>query len=110
MSTRSKNSKEHDMRKHRGAILIVLSVSVVLALATVAVLAQGNSLAIRRWVIAGGGGSAGSDGVSIRDTVGQPVIGRSAEGDISLSAGYWAGSVSGATYTYYFPIVMRDSR
>jgi hypothetical protein len=101
------------MNKHGVAVLIVLSLGLVLALATVTVLARGNALASNWWVIAGGGDAISRGKVSVHDTVGQPIVGPSAEGNISLTAGYWYGSASGALpgseHTRYFPIVLRDS-
>ena len=37
-------------------------------------------------------------------TLGQPMIGQSSSGDVSLSAGYWG---AGAEYLVYLPMVMR---
>ena len=73
---------------------IRLFAGLILALATVTVLAQGNSPTINWWVISGGGGTGGHGNVSINDTLGQPIIGPSSESNVSLTAGYWYGAVS----------------
>ena len=71
----------------RWLTIIVLG---LLALATGAALAQGGE-AIGWWVIAGGGATSTGGSVDIYDTLGQPVVGRSSNGSVALSAGYWYG-------------------
>lgn len=53
------------------------------------VLAEGGGPAVEWWVIAGGGGPASGTGVTLNDTVGQPVTGISSAEGASLAAGYW---------------------
>ena len=56
-------------------------------------LAQGTAT-INRWVISGEGAPSSGGSVALNDTLGQPVIGPSSGGDVSLQAGYWgAGAV-----------------
>jgi hypothetical protein len=51
-------------------------------------LAQGSA-AVNWWVVAGGGAPSTGGGVTMNDTLGQPVIGPSSGGTVSLAAGYW---------------------
>ena len=69
-------------------------------------LAQGSMPAINWWVIAGSGGPSSGGGVSLNDTLGQPVIGPSSSGNVSLAAGYWYSTST--TYTVYLPMVVRN--
>jgi len=97
------------MNKRYVAVLILLFLALALVFATVTVLAQGNSPAINWWVVAGGGEPIQSGNVSINDTLGQPVIGPSSGGNVSLTAGYWYGPLSESSHIYYLPIILKDS-
>jgi len=61
-----------------------------LALVVTVVLAQGSTT-VHWWVIAGGGAPSSATGVTLNDTLGQPVIGPSSGGNVALGAGYWYG-------------------
>ena len=78
-----------------GLILVLMSAIAVLAI---------NGTAVDWWVMSGGGASSSGDSVTMNGTLGQPLVGLSSGGDVSLEAGYW---VAGAEYTFYFPLVMR---
>jgi uncharacterized repeat protein (TIGR01451 family) len=54
-----------------------------------AALAVEATPAIGWWVFGSGGAPSSSGAVTMNDTLGQPVIGRSSSGDVSLHAGYW---------------------
>ena len=59
-------------------------------------LAQGAAT-INWWAITGGGTPSGGGNVTLNDTLGQPVIGPSSSGNVSLRAGYWgAGAIDEA--------------
>ncbi len=93
----------------RKLTLTALSLALLLALALAAGLAQAGSsatYAINWQVLAGGGGPAASTagGVSLDGTFGQPVIGPSAGGAVTLGAGYWHAS---AAAPVYLPIILR---
>jgi hypothetical protein len=95
------------MTRHRMTISILLFLGTALALTALTALARGGTGAVSWWVIAGGGGPADGDDVSINDTLGQPVVGRSAGGNVFLTAGYWSGPVPESGYTCYLPVVLR---
>ena len=78
-----------------GLFLILISAVVVFAI---------DGTAVDWWVVAGGGAPSSADGITMNGTLGQPMVGQSSGGDVSLSAGYWG---AGAEYTLYFPVVMR---
>ena len=83
---------QHLARGTSVAVLVVL-LGTGVALGGGVALAQGGGPAVDWWVIAGGGGPPGGTGVTLNDTLGQPVIGPSSgAGSIRLAAGYWTGS------------------
>ncbi len=93
----------------RKLTLIALSLAVLLALALAAGLAQAGSsthYAVAWQVLAGGGApaGAGAGGVTLNGTFGQPVVGPSAGGGVTLGAGYWH---AGAAAPIYLPIILR---
>jgi hypothetical protein len=55
--------------------------------------------------VASVGEPSSADGISMNATLGQPLIGKSAGGDISLSAGFWG---AGGKYSTYLPLIMSD--
>lgn len=65
-----------------------------------------DGLDIPRQLIGGGGGSAQYGAFVLQSSVGQPVAGRVQLGGYALTAGLWA---SGARYTVYLPLVLRNA-
>jgi hypothetical protein len=76
---------------NRQKILLSISVLGALALVTGVALAQGGA-AIDWWVVAGGGEPSSGGDVALNDTLGQPIVGPSSgDGGLALGAGYWYG-------------------
>ncbi len=67
-------------------LAIVLGVIVTLVSVGLA-MAQGE--AIGKWVIANGGGESRGGNITIKDTIGQPIVGPSNGASTALYAGYW---------------------
>jgi hypothetical protein len=87
--------------------------ALVLALfltATGAALAY-DAAELPRWVLSGGASDAGgSGGLTLRATLGQPVVGlvTNGSGEISLGQGFWAGgSLPESRYQIYLPLIHR---
>jgi hypothetical protein len=78
-----------------GLILVLMSAIVVLAI---------DGTALDWWVVAGGGSPSSADSITMNGTLGQPVVGQSSGGDVSLETGYWG---AGAEYLIYLPLVTR---
>jgi hypothetical protein len=76
-----------------GLLLVLMSAIVVLAI---------DGTAVDWWVVAGGGAPSNTDSITMNGTLGQPVVGLSSGGNVSLSAGYWA---AGAEYLINFPLI-----
>lgn len=70
-----------------GLLLLALVVALATRGETPVALAAGE--AINKWVIANGGGESSGDNITIKDTIGQPIIGPSNGGANGLYAGYW---------------------
>ncbi len=80
---------------NKGRLLyFAAAVLLVTLLGTGIALAEGSGPALDWWIIAGGGAPSGGAGVSLNDTLGQPIIGPSGGGDVALGAGYWANCVA----------------
>jgi hypothetical protein len=58
------------------------------------------------WVVGSGGGLTNAGNVTLNATLGQPIIGTSSGGSISLEAGFWPGAGE-LTCNLYLPQVSR---
>jgi hypothetical protein len=70
---------------------VILAVLAALAMGLVGMgvaLAQGTHL-VDRWIIAAAGTRSTGGDVTLDDTFGEPIVGPSSGGDVSLQAGYW---------------------
>jgi uncharacterized repeat protein (TIGR01451 family) len=74
--------------KQRHAIILALGLLVCLMLVGAA-LAMASPPAIGWWVLGSGGAPSSGGAVTMNDTLGQPLIGPSSGGDVSLHGGYW---------------------
>jgi hypothetical protein len=92
---------EIEMKNQR---LIVLAIALLSCLLIVAgVLAAPPAV---DWsALTSGGGSASGGAVSLDAALGQPVIGSSSAGSISLQAGFWYSDETGSTV--FLPLVSR---
>lgn len=91
--------------------IYVVTVALVLALTLVvagAALANGGAEAAR-WALSGGASDSASGGVSLRATLGQPVVGvvTSSGGVVALGQGFWHGFWHGGSYGIYLPLILR---
>ena len=84
----------------------VLTVALTLSL-LVAGLALANGTVERsREVLSGGASECGAPGVSLRGTLGQPLVGVvSGSGAVTLGQGFWHGA---ETYRIYLPLAFRN--
>ena len=86
----------------------ILILALVLFLAAAGAAVANGGVELPRWVLSGGASdSAGGGGITLRATLGQPVVGvvASGSGDITLGQGFWCGATPG--YDIYLPLVMR---
>ncbi len=85
-------------------ILILVLVLALFLVATGAALANGV-VELPRWVLGGGASDSAAEGVALRATLGQPVVGVVSGGDVTLGQGFWCGATPG--YNIYLPLVIR---
>jgi hypothetical protein len=90
--------------------MLILALVLALLLAVVgAALANGNPTRPREVLSSGASDSAPGD-VTLRATLGQPVVGlvASSGGEVTLSQGFWrSGSPPESPYHVYLPLVLR---
>jgi hypothetical protein len=93
--------------------LLILALTLALFLTATGVVAArvavaNNGVARPRWVLSSGASDAAAGDVTIRATLGQPVVGvvTGNSGTISLGQGFWHGATSG--YKIYLPLVIRN--
>jgi hypothetical protein len=84
--------------------VLILALALFLVVAGAA-LADG-SLARPRWVLSGGASDSAAGDVTLRATLGQPVVGVVSGGDVTLGQGFWCAATPG--YEIYLPLVIRD--
>ena len=83
-------------------LAMVLSLSLVVAGAALA----NNGVELPRWALGGGASDSAADGVTLRATLGQPVVGVVSSGDVTLGQGFWhGGSLPDGGYDIYLPLV-----
>ena len=80
----------------RLAQVFIVALLVGLAPAVGIVHALGGAPAVPWAVIAGGGAPSSGTGVTLNDTLGQPVVGPVGGGNVSLAAGYWVNCSAAA--------------
>jgi hypothetical protein len=87
----------------------VLILALVLVLSLVAAgftLANGDYLP--RWVLGGGASDSAGGAVTMRGTLGQPVVGVVASGEVTLGQGFWyGGGIPEYDHHTYLPLVQR---
>ena len=94
------------MKKKR--IYLILTAAGFLLLLAVGTVLAFSTASVDWWVFSSGGGPSSGGNISMNDTIGQPVIGPSIGGDVSLQAGYWvSGSEVEEAFTVYLPLVLR---
>ncbi len=89
---------------------IILALMLVLLLVVVGVAMAQVDLTAPRWVLGGGASESTASGLSLRATLGQPVVGAVTNngGNIVLRQGFWhAGSYLESEYNVNLPIIRR---
>jgi hypothetical protein len=90
-------------------VLILALVLALFLVVTGVALADGD-VARLRWVLGGGASDSAAGDVTLRATLGQPVVGAVSGGDVTLGQGFWcgAGPVAPADQFIFLPVVVRD--
>ena len=85
---------------------LILALVLALFLAAAGVAVANGGLARPREVLSGGASDSAAGDVTLRATLGQPVVGAVSGGDVTLGQGFWRGAAPG--YRIYLPLVMRN--
>jgi hypothetical protein len=88
--------------------VLILALVLALSLAAAGVALANDAVELPRWVLGGGASDSAAPGVSLRATLGQPVVGLVAgsSGEITLGQGFWhGGSLPAGPYRVYLPLV-----
>ena len=89
--------------------LFILSLGLALFLGAAGAVLANDGVEMPRWVLGGGASdSDGGEGITLRATLGQPVVGlvASSGGEVTLGQGFWrGGSLPESLYGVYVPLV-----
>jgi hypothetical protein len=86
--------------------MLILALVLALIVAAAGVALANGGLSRPREVLGGGASDSAAGDVTLRATLGQPVVGVLSGAGVTLSQGFWRGAPPG--YKSYVPLVMRD--
>jgi hypothetical protein len=87
-------------------VIHVLALALALSLLLAGLALANGDLERPREVLGGGASDSTVGGVSLRATLGQPVVGVVSGAGVTLGQGFWHG---GAEYSVYLPLILRNS-
>jgi len=85
--------------------ILILALMLVLLLAVYGAALANGGVELPRWALGGGATDSAGGDVTVRATLGQPVVGVVCSGDVTLGQGFWHGGA--VTYSIFLPLVMR---
>ena len=85
--------------------ILILAPILALSLVVAGTVLANGGLDLPRWVLGGGASNAAASGVTLRATLGQPLVGIVSGVDITLAQGFWHG---GSSFRIYLPLVLRS--
>jgi len=80
---------------------------VVVIMMAAASAALADSVELPRWVLGSGASDSTAGSTSLHATLGQPVVGVVAGGDVSLGQGFWHGGATIEDHYIFLPLVLR---
>ena len=86
--------------------MLILALMLALILVAAGVALANGGLSRPREVVGGGASDSTAGDVTLRATLGQPVVGPVSGGGVTLGQGFWRGAPWG--YKIYLPLVIRD--
>jgi hypothetical protein len=86
--------------------IVILALVLALFLVVTGVAFAAGDTARLRWVLGGGASDSAAGDVTLRATLGQPVVGVVSGGDVTLGQGFWGGATPG--HKIYLPLVIRN--
>jgi hypothetical protein len=89
--------------------VLILVLVLALSLVVVGVALANNGVERPRWVLSGGASDAAVGNVTLRATLGQPIVGTvsASAADITLGQGFWRGGSLFGGYDVYLPLIQR---
>jgi hypothetical protein len=87
-------------------LLVLLTTIICLAAISFVWASASNTVAIRRWVMAGGGQRITSGSTILQDTLGQPFAYQTGTGSSDLCAGFWCGT--SVDHTVFLPTILNQ--
>jgi len=87
--------------------ILILALVLALSLVVVGVALANNGGELPRQVLGSGASDSAGGDVTLRATLGQPVVGGVTGGDVTLGQGFWYGTTP-AGYNTYLPLVIRS--
>ena len=87
-------------------VLTLILVLVLCSILAGAVLAN-NEIEWPRWVLGGGASDSTTSDVTLRATLGQPLVGLVSGGDVTLGQGFWHGGSLPESGRIYLPFIQR---
>ena len=84
----------------------VLTLAMALSLVAVGLVLANGGIELPRQVLGGGASDSTAGEVSLRATLGQPVVGVVSEGEVTLGQGFWYGGA--AEYRVFLPLVLSE--
>ncbi len=80
----------------------------ILSLVVTGLVLANGGVELPRWVLGGGASDSAAGSVTLRATLGQPVVGLVSGGNVTLGQGFWrGGSLAQGEYDVYLPLVLR---
>ena len=85
--------------------ILILALAFALFLTGAGVVLANGGVELPRWALGGGASDSASGDVTLRATLGQPVVGvvTSGGGDVTLGQGFWHGG----WYRTYLPLIQK---
>ena len=88
--------------------VLILALVLVLSLLVAGLALANGGVEWTREVLGGGAADSVAGAVTLRATLGQPVVGVVSGGDVTLGQGFWGGgAAAGGGYEIYLPLVLR---
>ncbi len=86
----------------------ILILVLVLSLVVAGLALANGGIALPRWVLGGGASDSAAGDVTLRATLGQPVVGVVSGGAVTVGQGFWhGGELPEGAYSIYLPLIQR---
>jgi len=85
--------------------ILILATVLVFSLVVFGLAFANGGIELPRWVLGGGGADTTAGDVTVRVTIGQPVVGVISSGEVTLEQGFW--QVGGGIYNIFMPLIQR---